>query len=132
VLHSPPGYKPTTHFEYVGDAAVFAEGVHLGFTYVPKNSRITTDWKELGFRTGRSRVSGELKTGIHMPELRNNASSHDSQPTGLASHDRNRGAELAAQADVMLARYPTYIREQITELLRVLAAKPGEAENGVQ
>ena len=39
---------------------------------------------------------------------------------------------MAAKADLMLARYPDYIREQITELLRVLAAKPGEAENGVQ
>jgi hypothetical protein len=28
----------------------------------------------------------------------------------------------------MLARYPTDVREQITGLLRVLAAKPGEAE----
>jgi hypothetical protein len=34
---------------------------------------------------------------------------------------------LAAQADLMLARYPADVREQITELLRVLAAKPGEA-----
>jgi hypothetical protein len=74
---------------------------------------------------------GILKTGIHMPELRDNASSHSSQPTGLAFHDRIRGAGLAAQA-LMLARYPDYIREQVTELLRVLAAKPGEAENGIR
>ena len=69
--------------------------------------------------------------GIHMPELRDNASSHSSQPTGLAFHDRNRGAELAAQADLMLARYPDYIREQITDLLRVLAT-PGEAEGEIR
>jgi hypothetical protein len=56
-----------------------------------------------------------------MPELRNNG---DDQPTSLASHRD----DLAAQADLMLARYPTAVREQITDLLRVLAAKPGEAE----
>ena len=65
------------------------------------------------------------KRGIHMSELHNMASSHNGQPT-LASNDRNRGAELAARADLMLTRYPTDVREQITELLRVLAAKPGE------
>ncbi len=63
-----------------------------------------------------------------MSELPKNASSHDGRPTRLAFNDRNRGAELAAQADLMLARYPADVREQITELLRVLAAKPGEAE----
>ena len=50
------------------------------------------------------------------------------QPTRLASNDRDRGAELAAQADLMLARYPDYVRDQITELLRVLAEKPGETD----
>jgi len=64
-----------------------------------------------------------------MSELPKNASSHDGRPTRLAFSDRNRGAELAAQADLMLARYPADVREQITELLRVLVAKPGEAEN---
>ena len=42
----------------------------------------------------------------------------------------NRGAELAAKADLMLARYPDYIREQVTELLRVLAAKPDRWKKG--
>jgi hypothetical protein len=32
----------------------------------------------------------------------------------------------------MLARYPTYIREEITDLLRVLAEKPREAVKGVR
>jgi hypothetical protein len=67
-----------------------------------------------------------------MSEFRNNASSYDGRPTPLAFRDRNRGAELAAQADRMLAHYPADVRDQITELLRVLAAKPGEAENGVR
>jgi hypothetical protein len=67
-----------------------------------------------------------------MPELRNKASSQRGQPTDLASYHQNRGANLAAQADLMLARYPAYIREQVSELLRVLAEKPGEAENGVR
>ena len=67
-----------------------------------------------------------------MPELRNNASSHSSQPKGLAFHGVNRGAELAAKADLMLARYPDYIRQQVTELLMVLAAKPGQVEKGVR
>lgn len=65
-----------------------------------------------------------------MSELPKHASSHDGRPTRLAFNDRNRGAELAAQADLMLARYPADVREQITELLRVLAAKPGESSVG--
>jgi len=67
-----------------------------------------------------------------MPELCSNATSHNGQPTGLASYRRNRGDDLAAKADLMLARYPAYVREQIGELLRVLAAKPGEGENEVR
>ena len=63
-----------------------------------------------------------------MSELPKNASSHDGKPTGLVFRDGNRGAELATQADRMLARYPADVREQITELLRVLAEKPGDAE----
>jgi hypothetical protein len=63
-----------------------------------------------------------------MSELPKNAASHDGRSTGVASHDRNRGAELAAQADLLLARYPADIRGQVTELLRVLAAREGEAE----
>jgi hypothetical protein len=66
-----------------------------------------------------------------MPELRNDALSYDTSATGVAFHGGNRGAELAAKADLMLARYPDYIREQVTELLRVLAAKPGQVEKGV-
>jgi hypothetical protein len=66
---------------------------------------------------------GNLKTGIDMSERRNSASSQESQPAGLSVHDRNRGAELSAKADRILARYPAYVREQVTELLRVLAAK---------
>ena len=75
---------------------------------------------------------GDIKRGNHMSELHNDASPHDGQPTGLVFRDQSRGAELAAQADLMLARYPADIREQITELLRVVAARPGEAENGVR
>jgi hypothetical protein len=74
---------------------------------------------------------GSLKTGFHMPERRNSSSSQERPPTVLAFHDGNQRAELVAQAE-MLARYPANIREQITELLRILAAKPGEAENGVR
>jgi hypothetical protein len=66
--------------------------------------------------------------GIQMSELPKNASSHDSKPTGLVFRDGNRGAESATQADRTLARYPADIREQITDLLRVLAEKPGDAE----
>jgi hypothetical protein len=61
-----------------------------------------------------------------MPERRNIASSQDNQ----ANHG-NRGAELAAKADLMLARYPADLRDQVTELLRVLAEKPKKAEQGV-
>jgi len=71
-----------------------------------------------------------LKTGIHMSQRRNN--SHDGRRTRLTFHDGNQRAELAAKSDLMLARYPDYIREQITDLLRVLAEKPGQAENRVR
>jgi hypothetical protein len=64
-----------------------------------------------------------------MPKLRNDVL--PTQATGAAFHGANRGVELAAHADLMLARYPVYIREQVTELLMVLAAKPGQAEKGV-
>jgi hypothetical protein len=67
-----------------------------------------------------------------MCELPKSASSYDCRPKNLVFDDRNRGAELAAQADLMLARYPAYVREQITELLRVLAQKPGQAESGAR
>jgi hypothetical protein len=67
-----------------------------------------------------------------MSELRNRLLSHDGWPTGPASSDRNRGAELAAQADLRLAHYPDYVREQVTQLLRVLAGEPGAAGTGVQ
>jgi hypothetical protein len=63
-----------------------------------------------------------------MSKLRKNASSHDGKPTGLVFRDGNRRAESATQADRMLARYPADVREQISELLRVLAEKPGDAE----
>jgi hypothetical protein len=64
-----------------------------------------------------------------MSELPKNASSHDDgKATGLVFRDGNRGAELATRADLMLARYPADVRAQITDLLRVLAEKPGDAE----
>ena len=68
------------------------------------------------------------KRGSTLSKLPKNASSHDGKPTGLVFRDRNRGAELATQADLMLARYPADVREQIGDLLRVLAEKPGDAE----
>ena len=57
-----------------------------------------------------------------MSELRNNASSI---PAAVRHGDRR--AELSEHADLMLARYPAYIREEMTDLLRVLAEKPREA-----
>ena len=66
-----------------------------------------------------------------MSERRNSASSQESQPTVLAFHDGNQRAELVAQAE-MLARYPAYIREEIADLLRALAEKPGAAEKGAR
>jgi hypothetical protein len=60
-----------------------------------------------------------------MSELPKNASPYDGGPTSPVSKDRNRGAELAAQADLRLAHYPADVREQMTDLLRVLASKPG-------
>jgi len=51
---------------------------------------------------------------------------------GFAFPDGSRGAELAAQADLMLARYPADVREQVTELLRVLAERPGDDKKKVR
>jgi hypothetical protein len=67
-----------------------------------------------------------------MRELSNGASSHDGRPARLETCCTNRGAELAAQADLVLARYPAHVREQITELLQLLVEKPGKQENGAQ
>jgi hypothetical protein len=67
-----------------------------------------------------------------MSELRDRVLSHDGSSTGSDSSDRNRGAELAAQADLRLAHYPDYVREQVTQLLRILAGEPGAAGTGVQ
>jgi hypothetical protein len=79
----------------------------------------------------RGRCAGDPSgnRGIHMCELPKDASL---QPTQVESCARNRVAELAAQADLMLARYPVDVREQITELLRVLAERPIEAGKGVR
>ena len=57
-----------------------------------------------------------------MSELRNHASSI---PAAVRHGDRR--AELSQHADLMLVRYPAYIREEITDLLRILAEKPREA-----
>jgi hypothetical protein len=64
-----------------------------------------------------------------MCELPKDASLH---PTQVEPWARNRVAELAAQADLMLARYPVDVREQITDLLRVLAERPIKAGKGVR
>jgi hypothetical protein len=65
-----------------------------------------------------------------MPELCSKALSQNGRSSGLAVHFRDRGEEFATQADLKLARYPADVRDQVTELLRVLSAKPGEVEKG--
>ena len=67
-----------------------------------------------------------------MSDLYKGATSHDGQPKHLSSRDKNRKAEFAAQANLMLARYPADVREQIIDLLQLLAERPGDAENGVR
>ena len=57
-----------------------------------------------------------------MSERRTNASS-----IAPAVDHGNRRAEMSEHANLMLARYPAYIKEEITDLLRVLAEKPREA-----
>jgi hypothetical protein len=59
-----------------------------------------------------------------MPKLCSNAPSQNDQPIGLTVHDRDRGDDLAAKVDLKLARYPAEVREQIADLLKVLATKP--------
>ncbi len=63
-----------------------------------------------------------------MPELPENAFSPDDGPTGPAPRDPGQGAVLAAQADLMLARYPAQVRGELIDLLRILSAREGEAE----
>jgi hypothetical protein len=65
-----------------------------------------------------------------MSELNNNAFGHDGRLTGIASRARNPATRFDRQADLMLTRYSVEEREQIAELLRILAAKPGDAEKG--
>ena len=62
-----------------------------------------------------------------MSELRNNASSI-APPLIMEIVT----AEISEHANLMLARYPAYIKEEITDLLRVLAEKPREAVKGVR
>ena len=63
-----------------------------------------------------------------MVKLPENASSHDIAPAGPASRDRSPGADLAAEADLVLARYPAEVRGEFIDLLRILSARQGEAE----
>lgn len=51
----------------------------------------------------------------------------DSRGANDLSRIRNQSTKFATQAD--LVRYPVVVREQIAELLHILAAKPGNAEN---
>ena len=67
-----------------------------------------------------------------MSDLYKNTTSRESGPKSLSHRDRNRKAEVAAQANLMLARYPADVREQIIDLLQLLAERPGDAENGVR
>jgi hypothetical protein len=73
---------------------------------------------------------GNLKTEIDMPELRESASSHKGQPTGLASHRRNRGDDLAAKAALMLTRYPAEVREQIADFCGFLQRNRDRQKTG--
>ena len=67
-----------------------------------------------------------------MSELCQDAPSHESRLKYLSSRDRTRKAEVAARADLTLASYPAVVREQIIDLLQVLAERPGDAENGAR
>jgi hypothetical protein len=66
-----------------------------------------------------------------MSEPHNNAFVHDGWLTRIASRARYRATKSATPVDLMLAHYPADEREQIAELLRILAAKPGGAEDRV-
>jgi hypothetical protein len=66
-----------------------------------------------------------------MSESHNNAFLQDGWLTRITSRARYRATKSAAPVDLMLARYPSDEREQIAELLRILAAKPGDGENRV-
>ena len=63
-----------------------------------------------------------------MSQLHKSAASQEARPERPAPYESNRGAELAAQADLRLAGYPADIREQVSDLLRVLAGRPGETK----
>jgi hypothetical protein len=66
-----------------------------------------------------------------MSEPHNNAILHDGWLTRITSRARYRATKFATPVDLMLSRYPADEREQIAELLRILAAKPGDGENRV-
>ena len=62
-----------------------------------------------------------------MFKLRSGSLPRDSRGKNDLSRIRNQPAKFVTQADLL--RYPVAEREQIAELLRILAAKPGNAEN---
>jgi hypothetical protein len=65
-----------------------------------------------------------------MSEFHNNTFFHDGRSIRITSRIRKRASKLTTPVDLMLARYPADEREQIAELLRILAAKRGDGETG--
>jgi len=67
-----------------------------------------------------------------MPSLKERSVSHNDRRTRIAPLIRkrvDRATNFATQVDLVTAQYPVEEREEIAELLRILAAKP-EAPRG--
>jgi hypothetical protein len=66
-----------------------------------------------------------------MPSLKELSVSHNDQRTRIAPLIRkrvDRTANFATKVDLVTAQYPVEEREEIAELLRILAAKPEAPE----
>jgi hypothetical protein len=66
-----------------------------------------------------------------MSELSNGGLSHKGRRARITSGTRDRAARVPSRTGLALTRFRAEERAEIAELLQLLAAKPGDAENGV-
>ena len=73
-------------------------------------------------------VGRKICRGIQMSAF-SNGRSKDGRRSRIGPRAREQAEKPVTHADLVLARYPAEEREQIVELLRILARKPGDAES---
>jgi hypothetical protein len=66
-----------------------------------------------------------------MSELSSGGLSHKDRRARIASRTRDRAAKTPFRTGLALTRFRAEERAEIAELLQLLAAKPGDAENVV-